>query len=537
MKQDKNIKILDCTLRDGGYVNNWNFGFDNIKEIYDGLKKSKIDFIELGYLDSKRIYDLNYTKYNNQSSIKLCTDNKSSIVMINYGDFDIDSLENYNPNSKFCGIRLAFHKKDINSALDDAKKIKEKGYLLFMQPMVSVSYSDEEFIDLIKKVNEIKPYAFYIVDSFGVMRKKDIHHFSDLTNTYLEKTIAVGFHSHNNLQLALSNTCDFINYSNNDLIIIDSSIYGMGRGAGNLCSELILQFINNSKYILDPIFDIISNIISVIKQEIYWGYSIEYYLSAILNCHPNYSKYLMDKQTINVLDIKNILSNIDDKKRYNYDKSYIEKLYYDYMNNSFDDENSYKILKEIINNKEILLIGPGNSINKNISRIQKYQKRENIITILVNHINDNFKFDFIFTSNKKRYKKINLEDYNGKMILTSNISNINTDKKIIFDYNSCLVSDAKIDNALLMLLKILSKLKVEKVYLAGFDGFDVDIKNNHYDSNLYYTVDRKQIDYLNNIMRNNLEYFKNIMTIEWITNSKYMEVKNENNSNSTNKIE
>ena len=159
------IKVLDCTLRDGGYVNDWNFTQSQVGKIINSLEKSNIDIIELGYLHKKRGGEENSTLFNATSSIDVILNGASSsiqkVVMIDLFAFDIDKLPKQ-VDTKIDGIRLAFHKKDITDALQTAKKIINLGYQLFFQPMVTKTYTDKEFLALIEKVGQIDIYAFYM---------------------------------------------------------------------------------------------------------------------------------------------------------------------------------------------------------------------------------------------------------------------------------------------------------------------------------------------------------------------------------------
>ena len=172
--------------------------------------------------------------------------------MINYGEFSLEKIPVYQGKG-IQGIRVAFHKKDADKATEYCRKLKEKGYMVFVQPMISLSYSDTEFIQLIQRVNEIKPYAFYIVDSFGMMKRKNLLRLFYMVEHNLSEDIWVGFHSHNNLQLAYSNAQSLIEAQTTRNIIIDTSVYGMGRGAGNLNTELFADYLNEyteKKYII-----------------------------------------------------------------------------------------------------------------------------------------------------------------------------------------------------------------------------------------------------------------------------------------------
>ena len=521
------IKLLDCTLRDGGYINNWKFGENNINYIISNLNSSNVDFIELGYLDSKKIYDSNYSKYNTLNDMNF-EDNKKYLCMINYGDFDIDSLPEYNDDLMVRGIRLAFHKKDYEEAMKCAEKIKEKGYIVFIQPMVTSLYSEEELDRLVNDVNKLQPYALYFADSFGTMKEEDVSKYIDKFDNNVDEKINLGFHSHNNLQLSLSNVSYFIKNVKKHNVIIDSTVYGMGRGAGNLATELIVDYLNKNydkNYDIDSILNIVSEVLFVIRQENYWGYSIPFYISAINNCHPNYAKFLSDKQTININDINKIMHSIDGNHKYRYDKTYIEELYEKYMNHEYMDKKSYEILRELLRNKDVLLIGPGKSVDTHRKEISDFAKRKDVFSVSVNHINELIKHDSVFISNRKRYDKLRKYLDDKKLIVTSNIEcDKDDDNILIFDYEQNLLKNNFFsDMSLFLLLSILSRAELEKTYLAGFDGFEIDNKENYYNEDLLHTYDRSQVQKLNDSMRSGIDEFAKKMELKFITPTIYKE--------------
>lgn len=328
----EHIELLDCTLRDGGYINNWYFEKENINLIYNKLLESSVDYIELGYIDENAEANINSTKFSSFEMVKkVKPSNGKKICMIDYGKYAIEEIPPQEETDVW-GIRIAFSKKDLKEALNYCKDIHEKGYKVFIQPMVTISYSQSELDYLLSEVNKIEPYAIYIVDSFGCMRENDIISLITEYKNKLKTNIKIGFHAHNNLQLAYPNAITFIENSEERNIIIDSSIYGMGRGAGNLCTELIAAYLND-KYKLECLLEVVDSYLKDIKSQKGWGYSIEYCLSAINKCHPNYAKFLKEIEEISTYDIKNILEMIAEDKKIRFDKEYIHTIYDSYLNN------------------------------------------------------------------------------------------------------------------------------------------------------------------------------------------------------------
>lgn len=326
----KNIKILDCTLRDGGYVNNWAFGEENSKSIISLLDKSNIDLIEIGFLN-KNAQSQNQTLFNTFEKIEKFLpkniDYNKLILMLNPRDFELKNIPSAQ-NSIVKNIRIMFKKQQTPLALDYCKKLKEKNYTIFTNPTFITQYNKNEFIDLINKMNTIQPYAFSIVDSMGAMRQKDVALFFELCNKYLDEKINICFHPHNNMQLAFSNVQHILNLNKNRNLIIDSSVLGMGRGAGNLNSELICQYLNEfyfKKYDISFLLKIIDENLKPIFAKNPWGYNIGYFLSAINSCHPNYAKFLIENN-INTSKMDSILKSIPEDKKYIYFEELIKNL-------------------------------------------------------------------------------------------------------------------------------------------------------------------------------------------------------------------
>ena len=313
-----NIKVLDCTLRDGGYINQWNFGEKNIQKIIRNLEKAHIDYIECGFLKNES-FSQDKSLFHNFQQLERYLDlaNSESLysLMINYGEYPVENLTEC--KNKRLLLRIAFRKQVMHEAIIYCKHLIEKGYDIFVNPKQTDDYSSEEFFELLNKMNELKPYAFTIVDTAGSMQEKDILNLFSLIDNNLDKNVALCFHSHNNLQLSFPNAQCLMKICQNRVLIIDSTILGIGRCAGNLCTEMLIQYLQDNygaNYDITPILKSAEEQINPIFTKTPWGYSVSYYLSALNNCHPNYAKFLIERHVpVQVMpDIFQLIPN--DKK-------------------------------------------------------------------------------------------------------------------------------------------------------------------------------------------------------------------------------
>lgn len=488
----KEIKLLDCTLRDGGYVNDWEFGHSVITGTYKRLDAAGVDYIEVGFLDDRRPFDIHRTiQPDTDSYNRLFTgvEKKHAIpvAMIDYGTCDIANIGDC--DSTFLdGIRVIFKKEKIDEALPFCQQIKEKGYKLFIQAISITAYSDLEMLEYIQKINRIKPYVFSIVDTYGLLDNRKLTNYFNLMNNNLDPEIRIGYHAHNNFQLAFSNSIKFLSLETNREIVVDSTVYGMGKSAGNTATELITMHMNQKyekHYDIDQFLEILDTDLMAVYQKHYWGYKYNFYISAMQNCHPNYVQYLLDKKTLSVTSVNEILSKIPLEMKLLYNQKYIEKAYLEYQSHSIDDGNAIKELAALLKEKSILLLGPGATLKKNEAEIRTFIETEKPVVISVNFDPDRYACNYVFISNAKRYNKLadtTEKESNAALITTSNITILDKSADFILNY-STLIDKTGVgnDNALLLAMVALIRCSIKNVTLAGFDGFRSD-EEDYYDS-------------------------------------------------------
>lgn len=396
----------------------------------------------------------------------------------------------------------------------------EKGYKVCVQPVGTATYDDQSLLNLLRDVNEIKPYAFYLVDTLGMMYRHDMRKFFYLIDNNLSQDICLGFHSHNNLQMSFANAQEMIRLNHQRTIIVDSSCYGMGRGVGNLTTELFADYINNNieqRYSLIPLLNIVDKYLMPIFSEQRWGYDLPYFLSATAKCHPNYAAHLMKKETLGIEKIEKLLSLIPAENRSEYNSDLIENLYRQMQASDIDDSSSYAEMKELVENKEVVVLGLGSSITKYEEKV--LMASEGKIVISTNFIPENYKINAVFISNEKRLDALDFETVD-KVIATSNLRE-GIQSALFFNYSSLLGEGGASDNAGAMLIRILKKSNVKKVYLAGFDGFDVDSSANYAVATFKKSLDYNTVKKKNENISKQLKLALNGVEYEVLTPTRY----------------
>lgn len=519
-----NIMILDCTLRDGGYVNDNKFGEKNIKKLIQYLKSANIDIIECGYLMDNIEYNKDKTEFLScEQAESVISPNNEYALMLLGEKYQIDNLPQ-RESDKIDTIRMSFHKKSIDKIKYYSEKINEKGYKLFLQPTVIMAYTEKEIIEMIKIVNELKVECISIVDTFGQMTPEDTYQKTIIFDQYLRKDIKLGIHLHNNLQTAFANAITFLDTVSKERdVVIDASLLGMGRGAGNLPTELIANYLNSryqKNYNIESLLEASDNIISKIKKGHDWGYSLPYYLSAINGIHPSYIILFLERKTLSSVDINNLINMIPEEKKLEFDREYAQELYRIYNDKTVDDTTAREKLRKLLTDKKVVLIGPGKSTIEYQQEIEEALSQENTFSIAING-NDLYYTDATFYSNKKRYNDLCKKD--NLTFLTSNIKTTQEEDELIFDYNKSLSREYGIsDNALLIMLNILKDLGVEEIVLAGFDGFSANIHNNFYSEEKTNALTEDFINELNELTTKNIKEYSKKIKIKSLTPTKYI---------------
>ena len=476
------IQVLDCTLRDGGYVNNWEFGKGAMLAILEKLNGAGVDIVECGFLTGRPRGE-GCSLFGSPRQIARLLPQRDRramfVAMIALGEDELSPERlPFREEGDIEGIRLTFHREDTDRALRWAREIGERGYQVFVQPVGTAFYTDLELLRLVEKVNRLRPFAFYIVDTLGSMYRSQLARQFHLIDGNMDSGIRLGFHGHNNLQLAFSNAQALASLETKRDVILDASVYGMGRGAGNLPTELITRYINRniqSRYDAALVMDVYDEYIALLRREYEWGYSMAYHIAAVHGCHPNYAAYLLNRQTLTTQDIEKILRMIPRERRVEFDRDLAGQLYARFQSRSIDDTRAVEELSGLMGGRTPLVLAPGPSLRAREREILEYIRRERPFVAAVNFSDPRFSVEACFVSNHKKLDILGREirDQEGaRLVLTSNLGAFAGADCLWVDYDRCLSGDPMVaDDAGLMCLRLLGRCGAKEAVLAGFDGF------------------------------------------------------------------
>jgi len=450
------IKILDCTLRDGGYYTDWDFDEILVCAYLKNISYLPIEYIEIGYKSKEKegyYGEYFYLPLQTIKKIKHITTKKCSI-MINAKDcYDVDIktlLESC------CGyidmVRIAIDPRKIDFGIILARKIKEMNFKITLNVMyISKINNDDAFFNYLTNLEEIVDYL-YLVDSYGAIYPDELVRLINNIKKYT--TVKLGFHGHNNLELALINTIQAIN---NGIEIVDATILGMGRGAGNLKLELLLAYLKSKQnFQLD--FDILCKVIELFRplhEKYRWGTNLAYIVSGSYSLPQ---KDVMEALEINRYSLSSIVNTLYDKKM---------KLPVFFEDNLID---------------RCVIIGGGENIRRHLKFIQKYLNANP--DILVIHSTSRYIYDFIDLKNLQYFavagdelsklESIRKLTYINKFIFAPSPRKIEVKsrEKNFYELIKITFIDKYFDSPLAISLQIALETRVSDIALLGFDGYE-----------------------------------------------------------------
>ncbi len=292
----KEIKVLDCTVRDGGLMNKWQFSKNFVKKVYDTCVEAGVDYMEIGYISSEDQFPRDQYgpwKFCAEEELReIVGDNNTNTKLSVMADIGRIKFDDIRPKSESVVdlFRVACYDYQIDKAIELAHHVMDKGYEATINLMAVSKVAERSLNEVLEDVAKSRVGTFYLVDSFGSLYSEDIHGLMDKYMKALPgKTI--GFHGHNNQQLAFANTIECIIKGAN---MLDATMLGIGRGAGNCPMELLISFLKNPKYKLKPILRIIQEEMIPLQKQIDWGYFMPYMITGSQNDHPRSAMAWMD---------------------------------------------------------------------------------------------------------------------------------------------------------------------------------------------------------------------------------------------------
>lgn len=541
MKQQDQTKIqlLDCTLRDGAYIVDSVFGIPAIKGIIKKLQEANVDIIECGWLKDKEHHEgssFYHVPSDLEKYLPVKNPNTTYVAMIDWDRYDLSNLPLCDGKS-IDAIRVVFPQHKFREGIALGKVIMEKGYQVYFQAANTLGYSEEELIALCEEANRAMPTSLSVVDTFGAMFEEDLERIVSILDTHLDGRIQLGFHSHNNQQLSFSLSMHFVKLllrSGKRGIVVDASLCGMGRGAGNTTTELMANYLNRShhaNYDMNVIMDAIDTYMGYFTEHYSWGYSTPYFIAGMYCAHVNNIAYLSENHRTCAKDMRSIIESLSVEERRKYDYDLLEEKYLDYQNRVVDDEAVIGKLRQICKGRKVLMLLPGKSLTDRETEIKAYIEKHHPIVIGINAVMEQYNYDYLFFSNRIRYDyahDIFPEIFEGTpKIIASNIkTTAEGEKEMIVNFNMLIKRGWQhFDNSGIVCLRLLNRLHASDVALAGFDGFGGDYDESYADKNLPHLNPGKKWEELNEEIRDMLGDFMDStsgsMQIEFVTPSKY----------------
>jgi 4-hydroxy 2-oxovalerate aldolase len=515
MENKNRIQILDCSLRDGGYVNNWGFPKGLARESYRALSKSGVDIVELGFRSSDKHFDARkygLWRFCDETVLREVTENirgASVCVMGDYGKIELDDLVDAH-ESVVDLVRIAVHKDRVLNAIDFLEKVKGKGYQVSLQAMGYSTYTDLEKQSLLSALAHTDLDYVYIADSYGSILPFQI---KPLFEPFQEiGGIRLGFHPHNNIQMAFANTLEAIRVG---VDIVDTTIYGIGRGAGNLPTEILLSYLQlqgNDRYNVIPVLNCIERYFLGLKEETPWGYQLPYMISGIFNSHPSYSMDLIRRREYSMEDIWKALGCVREIAPVGFDASIVDGLiekgligekrataaYGNIPSSAVEEEHLNVNYIQRHAGREFLVLANGPSLKSCRLEIESFIAKYDPIILGANFLNNLFVPHYHAFNNQKRFvSHVKYVSPDSRLLIGTNISSDIIDDYVNCDYELLVfrnILDAKFDiskgrimancrTISVLLIGVAVVMGAKRVFVAGMDGY---LYANSANSTLFY---------------------------------------------------
>ena len=503
------MNILDCTLRDGGYYTNWDFDKDLVKTYCKSMESLPIDYVEVGYRSiplEGYLGEYYYCPDFVMKELKEMMPSKKLVIILNEKDIRASHVpELLEPCQGYISmVRIAIDPANFERAIELAKAIKFMGFEVAFNVMYMSKWkADNSFLDLLEGLDNTIDY-FYMVDSFGGVFQEDVKEIISLVRS--KTNVKLGFHGHNNLEMALANT---ITAMSEGCEIVDATITGMGRGAGNLRTELLLTYLNSKGYEGITFGDLSATValFEDMKRDYGWGTNLPYMFSGAYSLPQ---KQVMEWVGMNRYPIASIVNALHNKK------------------SSVDDNLSLPNLENDVKNKDVLIVGGGNSIRENKQALRVFLQQNKDLKVI--HTGLKYISNFKKVENDQYYALVGFEGdkllgavegvdlSNKKFVYPPHPRKMGTliPKKTMalsYELPSIDFTKASDDSPLAIAIQLAINLEVDNVYFIGFDGYDTNINKSQ-----FKLVQENQNVFLDFLKIKNIE-------VRSLTPSKYQKLK------------
>lgn len=525
VEEKKNVEILDCSIRDGGYVNNWCFDKKMVREVYRGLSKSGVEYVELGFRGSEKYFDskkLGAWRFSTEEDLREVTNGIEGAkvsIMGDYGKLDLEDLDEKR-NSVATIVRVAVNKNKVLEAIAQLENIKAKGYVTSLQAMGFTSYTGKEKTELKKALKNSDLDYFYIADSYGSIIPDQM---KGLFEPFLELgTIKLGFHPHNSLQMAFANTLEAIRVG---VDIVDSTIYGMGRGSGNLPTEILIAYLvvqGNKRYNVIPVLNLVDRYFVDIMKETPWGYQLPYMVSGMFKCHPYYAAELVKCKEYSVEDIWKALEVVEEMAPVGFHRTIVENLINSGVvgglngrtvvpNKMAVEERTHEETRPVPyfsrhTGKDFLILANGPTLKEYQGKIEAFIDKYDPIVLGANYLSGLFEPNYHAFNNKKRFAMyIDSVSPRSHLLIGENITPemiseyVKREYEILYFRN--VLEDFDIINGRIqtncrtisvLLMGVAIAMGAKRIFAAGMDGY---LGKNNVVSSLFYDETLEPEDY------------------------------------------
>jgi 4-hydroxy 2-oxovalerate aldolase len=511
MQAKQSVQILDCTIRDGGYINNWRFDEKMVREVYRAASKAGVDILEIGFRGTEEFFDTQTYgpwRYSPDELIARTVNGIQGARIAVMADFGKIKAEDFSPaqDSPVSLVRVASHKNTLKDAIALLEKIKAKGYRVSLNAMGYTNFTLGERRKLQDMLEVAGLDYIYVADSYGSLFPEQVQPLlGPLLELGEQQGFKVGFHPHNSLQMAFANTLEAMRLG---VDIVDSTFYGMGRAAGNLPSEILISYLSKlspGRYNAIPLLNCIDLYFLPLHQDSPWGYNLAFMLSGLFKCHPNYAFEILDQKRFSIEDIWKAMDMINQLNPVGYDKTILKKMIHRGL---ISGNNRPPLTGEELEGlgpapvpapsaagvpyanrhpgRNFLILANGPNLKLYQAQIAEFIKKYDPVVLGANYLGGLFTPEYhAFTSKKRFMKYAELVDPRSKLLIGQYIEPQMVAEYCHRDYETIYYRDAmdapfSIDQGVIstncatvsvLLLGVAALMGADRVFAAGMDGY------------------------------------------------------------------